>query len=47
MTLLLLTEEPPGALKPLTETLAPILRGMLEGLPKEVGWLLLEDLRPL
>lgn len=47
VTLLLLAEELPVALKPLTETLAPTLQGMLEGLPKEVGWLLLEDLRPL
>ncbi|WP_038058686.1 DUF3208 domain-containing protein [Thermus amyloliquefaciens] len=47
VTLLLLTEEPPEALKPLAERLAPILQGMLRGLPQEVGWLLLEDLRPL
>ncbi|MFN3369345.1 MAG: DUF3208 domain-containing protein [Thermus sp.] len=47
LTLLLLTEEAPEALKPVAQALAPILQGMLEGLPREVGWLLLEDLRPL
>ncbi len=47
LTLLVLAEEPPEALKPLAEGLAPILQGILEGLPQGVGWLLLEDLRPL
>jgi len=47
LTLLVLTEEPPEALKPLAEEAAEALGEVLEGLPPEVGWLLLEDLRPL
>ncbi|GGM92506.1 hypothetical protein GCM10007092_01990 [Thermus composti] len=47
LTLLLLTEEPPEALKPLAEEAAKALEEVLEGLPPGVGWLLLEDLRPL
>ncbi|WP_117237736.1 DUF3208 domain-containing protein [Thermus sediminis] len=47
VTLLLLTEEPPEALKPLAERVAEALKAHLEALPPEVGWLLLEDLRPL
>jgi len=47
LTLLVLTEKPPEALKPLAEEAAKALREVLEGLPAGVGWLLLEDLRPL
>ena len=47
VTLLFLTEEAPEALKPLAERVAEALREHLEGLPPGVGWLLLEDLRPL
>ncbi|TBH21235.1 DUF3208 domain-containing protein [Thermus thermamylovorans] len=47
LTLLLLTEESPEALKPVAEAVAPVLQGLLEALPPGVGWLLLEDLRPL
>jgi hypothetical protein len=47
LTLLLLTEEPPEALKPLAEAVAEALQVRLEALPQGVGWLLLEDLRPL
>lgn len=47
ITLLLLTEEPPEALKSLSERLAMALEPLLEAFPPGVGWLLLEDLRPL
>ncbi|GAB5602874.1 DUF3208 family protein [Thermus sp. FJN-A] len=47
LTLLVLTEEPPEALKPLAEEVARGLAPRLEALPPGVGWLLLEDLRPL
>ncbi|APD09306.1 MULTISPECIES: DUF3208 family protein [Thermus] len=47
LTLLLLTDEPPEALKPLAEEAARALAAHLEALPPGVGWLLLEDLRPL
>ena len=47
VTLLFLTEKAPEALKPLAERVAEALRERLEGLPPAVGWLLLEDLRPL
>ncbi len=47
LTLLLLTEEPPEALKPLAEAVAEALQARLEALPQGAGWLLLEDLRPL
>ncbi|WP_243027984.1 DUF3208 domain-containing protein [Thermus albus] len=47
LTLLVLTEEPPEALTPVAQRLAPLLQERLEGLPEGVGWLLLEDLRPL
>ncbi|EIA40060.1 hypothetical protein RLTM_02100 [Thermus parvatiensis] len=47
LTLLVLTEKPPEALKPLAEEAAKALGEVLEGLPPGVGWLLLEDLRPL
>ncbi|SDF08142.1 Protein of unknown function [Thermus arciformis] len=47
LTLLLLTERPPEALKPLAEAAAEALDALLRGLPSGVGWLLLEDLRPL
>ncbi len=47
VTLLLLTEKPPEALKPLAESVAKVLEAHLKALPPGVGWLLLEDLRPL
>ncbi len=47
LTLLLRTEKPPEALKPLAEEVAQALWPLLEGLPPGVGFLLLEDLRPL
>ncbi len=47
LTLLVLSEAPPEALKPLAERVAGALQPLLEDLPQGVGWLLLEDLRPL
>jgi len=47
VTVLLLTEEPPEALKPRSQEVAAELEARLEALPPGVGWLLLEDLRPL
>ncbi|WP_105316705.1 DUF3208 domain-containing protein [Thermus tenuipuniceus] len=47
VTLLVLTEEPPEALKPLAERVAGVLEPLLQALPPGAVWLLLEDLRPL
>ncbi|GLV48229.1 hypothetical protein TJA_13850 [Thermus sp. LT1-2-5] len=47
LTLLLLAEEPLEALKPVAEAAARALEERLKALPPRVGWLLLEDLRPL
>ncbi|GAA6756785.1 DUF3208 family protein [Thermus thalpophilus] len=47
LTLLLLTEDPPEALRSVAEEAARVLGACLEALPPGVGWLLLEDLRPL
>ena len=47
VTVLLLTEEPTEALKPRSQEVAAELEARLEALPPGVGWLLLEDLRPL
>lgn len=47
LTLLVLSEEPLEALKPLAEAVAQALQPLLQDLPPGVGWLLLEDLRPL
>lgn len=47
LTLLVLSQDPPEALKPLAERVAKALQPLLEGLPQGVGWFLLEDLRPL
>lgn len=47
LTLLVKTEEEPAALRPLVFELSQVLGTLLEATPTEVGWLLLEDLRPL
>jgi len=47
MTILVKTDTPPEALHPWAERVEKALKPILEGLPLEVGWLLLEDLRPL
>ncbi|MFD3005892.1 DUF3208 domain-containing protein [Thermus tengchongensis] len=47
LTLLVLTEKPPEALEPLAERVAKGVEPLLQALPPGVGWLLLEDLRPL
>jgi hypothetical protein len=47
LTLVVKTKEPPEALHPWAERVEKALRPLLEGLPPQVGWLLLEDLRPL
>ncbi|MEN2981864.1 MAG: DUF3208 domain-containing protein [Thermus sp.] len=47
LTLLLLAPEPPEALKPRAEAVAQALAPLLEVSAPGVGWLLLEDLRPL
>lgn len=47
VTLLVQAEEPPEALHPWAKRVERALKPLLESLPLEVGWLLLEDLRPL
>ena len=47
VTLLVRTEQEPAVLKPLAESVSRELGPYLEATPQEVGWQLLEDLRPL
>jgi len=47
VTLLMLTEAEPTALKPLTQKVSDELNPYLYSTPKEVGWQLMEDLRPV
>ncbi|PZA06254.1 MULTISPECIES: DUF3208 domain-containing protein [unclassified Meiothermus] len=47
VTALILTEREPLELKPLTASLREELDPYLQATPEGVGWLLLEDLRPV
>ncbi|MCS7058770.1 MAG: DUF3208 domain-containing protein [Meiothermus sp.] len=47
VTLLVRTEKEPAELKPLAEWASRELDPYLRATPKEVGWQLLEDLRPI
>ncbi|GEM86928.1 DUF3208 domain-containing protein [Meiothermus granaticius] len=47
VTLLTLTEAEPAELKPLTQQISDQLNAYLYATPKEVGWQLMEDLRPV
>ncbi len=47
VTLLIMTEQEPADLKPLTTQVSQELDPYLHATPQEVGWQLLEDLRPV
>jgi len=47
VTVLVMTEQEPAQLKPMTAQVSQELGAYLQATPKEVGWQLLEDLRPL
>lgn len=47
VTLLMITEAEPAELRPLTRQVSDELNPYLYSTPKEVGWQLMEDLRPV
>lgn len=45
LTVLMLSEQEPAQLKPLTQAISQELNPLLYATPKSVGWQLMEDLR--